>query len=139
MIRLYQPDAETYIEFYPKTPSTAMAFGDIVALSSGQLVDATSTTAVVTGLLYKAIAATDSDYASATRVPVLVPGKNATFTMDVGTGSAVSTLVGLFKDLTNATSINVNSDTYGIVEIVQIISTTQVIGKFAVKGGAAAG
>ena len=139
MIRLYQPDDITTIEFYPKTASTAMAFGDIVALSSGYLIDAISTTPVVLGLLYKTIAATDSDYALQTRVPVLVPGDNATFLMDVGTGSATQAVVGLFKDLTNATSINVNSDTDGIVLITGIISTTQVIAKFAGKSGVAGG
>ena len=141
MFRLYQPDDTTEIEFYAKTASTAYAFGDVVYLSTGTgyLLKSTTTSAPNLGLIYKTIASTDSDYAQNTRVPVLVPGKNATFLADVGTGTGGQTYVGSFVDLATAESINLTADTYGVVQVVGFISTTQMLVKFAVKGGAAAG
>lgn len=141
MVRLYQPDETTTIEYYQKKASTAFTFGDMVYIdSNGFIAPATaSSTPGIAGLIYRTVKTTDTDYAQNTTVPILVPGKNCTFTFDVGTGSATQTNVGEFHDLADSRNIDVTADTFGVVFVTQIISATQVIGKMAVKSGPVAG
>lgn len=139
-IRLYKPDKLTKIEFYPKVASTAFAFNDLVYIdSNGYLTPAVDGAAIVpVGLIQKTIAATDSDYASTTRVPVLVPGPDAEFLCDVGTGTAAQTDVGEWIDVDDEETVDVSASTYDIFFVTAIISTTQVLAKMARKSGAAA-
>lgn len=66
-------------EFWPKTASTALTIGALVTPSSGALVSAVTATTNVLGVLQTTIASTDSDYASTTQIPVLVPTSNDEF------------------------------------------------------------
>lgn len=118
-----------------------MAFSEAVTIdSNGYIAPCTATsTPGITGLCYKKIAATDSDYAATTRIPVLIPEKETVFLADVGTGSAAQTNVGEFKDLADSKNVDVTADTYGHVFVVDVISATQVLVRFSVKSGPAAG
>ena len=128
--------AGCHIEFYPKTASTAFTFNDIVMLGTSGRLEAMTDAANVKpiGLIQKTIASTDSDYASTTRVPVLVCGPEAEYLCDIAVGTGAVGLLGQFVDLDGAgapsRNIDVNSSTYDVVEITQHISTTQCIGKF---------
>ena len=141
MIVLYRPTGLEKMEWFQKKASTVMAFSEAVTIdSNGYIAPSTATsTPGITGLVYKQIKATDTDYASTTRVPVLMPGRDSVFLADVGTGTAAQTNVGEFKDLADSKNVDVTADTYGHVFVVDVISTSQVLVKFAVKGGPAAG
>lgn len=122
------------MEWYPKTASTTYAYNDMVdilstAAGAGTLVKATSSSTHVIGLIQQTIAATDSDYTSTTKVPVLVGDADAEFLFDVSTGTAAATDVGEMIDLEDQDSVNVGAYTYGHVKVTEFISTTQVVGK----------
>lgn len=140
-IRLYKPDANTKVEWYPKLASTTFTFNDLCYIDGdGYLIKAVDAVALTPlGLIQKTIAATDSDYADATRVPVLVPGPDAVFLCDVSTGSAATTDVGEWIDIDDHNSVDVAASTYDIFFVTGIISTTQVLAKMAKKSGAVVG
>src|SRR3990167_4706301 len=135
MIRLYSADPQTSIEFYPKAVSETFTFSDMVYLSGdGYVTKAVDGASFVPlGLIYKAIAATDSDYASATRVPVLVPGPDAIFECDVTTGTAAATDVGEWIDIDDHNSVDVAASTYDLFFVTKVISGTVVLAKMAKK------
>ena len=141
MIILYRPTGTERIEWFAKKASTVMAFSEAVTIdSNGYIAPSTATsTPGITGLVYRQVKATDSDYASTTRVPVLVPRSDTVFLADVGTGTAAQTNIGEFKDLADSKNVDVTADTYGHVFVVDVISTSQVLVRFAQKGGPAAG
>lgn len=110
----------------PITPSTVLAKDSIVSSSSGYLIAATSSTAALShiGVTPKAVAATDSDYASARLHPVLVPmEKNVEWLGDVTSG-LVAADVGLLVDLTNSTTINRAASTYDAAQVKRVLSST---------------
>lgn len=121
----------------PVTPSTAISAGALVAWSSGKLIAATSTTAPtsIAGVLKKAIAATDSDYASDRLVQVEVPVENnVVWEADVTSG-LVATDRGLYVDLTDSLTINRGASSYDVAQVVKVISTTK--GQFILNIGVA--
>lgn len=120
----------------PVTASTAIGAGAFTAWSSGKLIAATSTTAntVIPGILVKAIAATDDDYADERLVAVEVPvEKNVVFEIDVTSG-LVAADRGLYQDLTSSTHVNRAASTYDVVQCIKVISTTK--GHFLLNIGA---
>ena len=140
-IRLFTPDAQTRVEWYQKKASTTFTFNDLVYIDGdGFLIKAVDGSAITPlGLIQKTIAATDSDYASATKVPVLVPGPDAEFLCDVSTGTAAQTDVGEWIDIDDHNSVDVGASTYDIFFVTRFISTTQVVAKMAKKSGAVVG
>ena len=133
-IRLYRPNGDAHIEFYPKTASTVFTFNDPVAIgTAGTLIDIVAGGAYPwLGLIQKAVAATDSDYASTTRVPVLVCNVDAEFLIDATTTAAAATDVGEYVDYVAATlSVNVGATTNNDFYITQVISSTLVVGKLS--------
>jgi len=126
----------TKIMWLPITTSTAIGINNLVAFSSGKLIEATSTTAPsdIMGVLKKEIAATDSDYAIDRLVPVEVPvEKNVVYEADVTSGLA-ATSVGDFYDLTDGDYVNTSGTTYDVVQCVKYISATK--GWFVLNIGA---
>lgn len=124
----------------PVTPSTAIGAGALVAWSSGKLIAATNTTPSysIAGVLRKAIAATDSDYASERLVAVEVPvEKNVVWEADVLDGTLVATSRGLYFDLNTADTglgIDQGASTYDIALCVKYISSS--LGWFILNIGA---
>ena len=136
-IRLYKDNGgEAHIIFHPKNASETFTFDDIVMLdSNGDLTKMTDAANVKPiGLIQKTIAATDSDYASTTRVPVLVYGLNTEFLCDIGVGIGALTVVGEFIDLDGAgdphQDVDVDNSQFDIMEVTRHISTTQLVAKF---------
>lgn len=127
------------VEWYPKAASTAFTDQDIVALdASGYVTPATANTTLNIGAIQKTIASTDSDYASNTFVPVLIPQADAEWLCDVGTGSAAQTNVGEWVDLKDANELDVTASSVDAFFVTRIVSTTKVVAKMAKKSGAAA-
>lgn len=128
---------KTKIMWLPVTVSTALSAKSLVAWSSGYLIAATSSTAPSThvGILRKAIAATDSDYATARLVAVEVPVENyVIWEADVTSGLVVADR-GLYQDLTDSVTVNRGASTYDAVQCVKVISTTK--GHFILNAGIA--
>lgn len=111
----------------PVTPSTAFSKGALVSFSSGKLIPATSATTALShvGVIKKAIASTDSDYASERLVPVEVPlEKNVEWLADVTSG-LTATDVGLEVDLTDSLTINRGASTIDAAMVRKVISATK--------------
>ncbi len=88
------------VEWYTKTASTLLYVNSVVKFTSGQLVAATATSTAHVGVILRTVAAADTDYATASKVPVMVPGLNDIFEADVKPGvTAAATAVGAECDL----------------------------------------
>ena len=88
-------------KFYPKTASTAFTRGAVVDVLDGFIAIADITRRSHSGIIQKTVVSTDSDYASETRLPLIVPSSPTTeFRVSVlSTDTAVATDVGNFFDL----------------------------------------
>lgn len=127
------------VEYYPKTASTLLYNGSVVQLSSGQLIAATATSTAHVGVCLRTVAATDSDYASTTMVPVMVPSVNDVFEIDVKPGvTAAATSVGAECDIYvgNGTTgtlgeqyADTGTNTHHQLTIVGFISSSKVLVK----------
>ena len=131
-----------HVEWYPLTTSETMTYGDMVtilasAAGTGYLTSATSTSPVVIGTILKTIAATDTEYTTATKVPVLVGDADAEWLFNASSGGA-QTEVGQFVDLSTDLLVDLGTAyTYGVVNVTEVISGTQVAGKLSKKSGPA--
>lgn len=120
---------KTVTRWLPVTTSTAFSKGAIVGWSSGLLIPATSSTAAKThvGVIKKAIASTDADYATARLVPVEVPlDKMVEWVADVTSG-LVAADIGLWVDLTDSLTINRGASSVDAAQVRGVISTTKGI------------
>jgi hypothetical protein len=118
---------KTKTVWLPVTVSTAFAKDSIVSSSSGYLIPATSATTALShiGVIPRAIAATDDDYADARKVPVIVPvEKNVEWIGDVTSG-LIAADVGLLVDLTDASTINRAASTIDAAMVKSVISSTK--------------
>lgn len=87
-------------EFWPKTASTVLTLGQLVSSTSGGLITATAGETKILGVLQTTTASTDSDYASTTKIPVLVPMSIDEFEVDLtNTTTFAATFVGLQCDI----------------------------------------
>lgn len=124
-----------HVDWYPKTASETFTYGDVVFLSSGYVKTmADDADNQPLGLILKAAVSTDSDYASATMVPVLIPDADGEFLCDIGTGTGAQSYVGTFVDVDGTypdTKIDVSASTYDAWLVTQHISTTQAVCKMA--------
>jgi len=112
-------------------PSTAFAKDSIVAMGTsgdvGLIIPATSATAALShiGVIPRAIASTDADYAATRKVPVLVPvEKNVEWLGDVTSG-LVAADKGLLVDLTDASTIDRSASTIDAALVKSVISSTK--------------
>lgn len=136
-IRLWKENgAGCHIEYWPKNASEPFTFDDLVSVDNNgdliKMVDAANIKQV--GNIQATIAATDSDFASTTRVPVLVCGKDAEYLCDIGVGTGALTVVGEFIDLDGAGSphqnVDVDNSQFDVLEVTEHISATQLVAKF---------
>ena len=111
----------------PIAASVAIAKGSLVGWSSGTIVAVTTTSHPSThiGVLAKASATTDADYAVARTIAVEVPVENATVWEADVTATLVVADVGLYCDLTNAYTVNRAASTYDDVQCVGFLTTTK--------------
>lgn len=127
-ISLYRGKVHT--EWFPKTASETFTHGDLVYLSSGTITKfADAVDQPPLGRILKTVAATDSDYASATKVPIQIGDANTEYLCDVSTGTAATTHVGTWIDVDDHNSVDVNASTYDIFFVTKFISTSQVVAK----------
>jgi hypothetical protein len=130
---------KTKFVYLPVTTSTAFTNNTFVSFSGGLLTVAAGTSGSATssaniiGVIRKAIASTDSDYATARMVPVEVPCERFTeWDIDVNSGSSLVVADILTEvDLYDQGSVNRGSTTTKVVRCVGVYSTTK--GRFFVK------
>jgi hypothetical protein len=118
------------VEYFPKKASTVFAVGDLVyADGSGAIQPADATSGMHIGVIMKAVAATDDDYAATTKVPVDVPAPTDVFEADVTTGTLTTAMIGNHYDLTAAGGIDVTATAKKVVQVVGYISATKAFVK----------
>jgi len=117
--------------WYPKTASVAIVKGTPVEWAAGFIKQATTTAGAsdtpLAGIYNgPTIASTDSDYASNTQVPVLVPAEPmAEVQMTVSTGSLATTDVGKSFDIDANSSVTVSTTSNEPVTCTKYISATE--------------
>lgn len=130
---------KTKVMWLPVTASTAIAEGSLVSFASGLLVAATASVAgnTIPGVLRKAIAATDSDYAISGRlVPVEVPVEKNVVWKAPSQGTLATTTVGTFMDLDSGNAgigVNQAGGTYDVVQHIKYLSAS--VGHFILNIG----
>jgi hypothetical protein len=132
-VTMFRANGPVHVEHYPKTASTDFTFNEPVALdTTGTLIPYTpGIAAPFLGLVKKTIASTDSDYATATRVPVEVGNYDTEYLITASTTGALATDVGEEVDYVEATiSVNVGSSSVDDFFVTQVLSSTLVVGKF---------
>jgi hypothetical protein len=114
----------------------AMPRGSLVTVTSGVLELVTSSTAntAIVGILDKAVATTDADYAVARLLPVIVPvEKHVEYEADVTSG-LVATDVGLEVDATDHLALNRGASSVDVAKCVKVLSATKGIFWLKING-----
>lgn len=134
----FYPHSGAWDLMYPrKVASTAFTPNNLVAYegngATGDPVEpADASDTLILGIGMKTVASTDSDYASNTRIPVLIPrDKASTMKCDDVDGTMVVADEGLLVDLTNAESANRAASTTDVLFVRQFISAT--VGIFSIN------
>lgn len=123
---LYPYSGTVKVEWWPKTASTALAANSIVSASSGYLIAATSATTANVGVTLRQVASTDSDYASTTKIPVIIPKADTVFIALATSASAAQ--VGTVVDLTDAVTIGTGT-THKSAYVVGYVDSTHLLVK----------
>lgn len=118
------------IKYFKKLASTAFTNGALTCVdSNGYLIPATASTTEHVGVILRAVTATDSDFASATFVPVDMCGSTDMFIADVSAGTVAQTAVGEFHDL-NSTGDKVDISANAVKQVYiadVLVSQSQVV------------
>ena len=118
----------------PKTASVTFTMGDIVQMASGYVATATAQSTDNLGLIMTDVTSGDSDFASATKVPVAVPAEpSAEFECAV-TGTLATTSIGEAYDLSTAGLVNKAGTTYKVALCMGYIATNK--GRFVLSANA---
>lgn len=130
---IIKADGKTKDIKLPVTTSTVLAANSLVSFSAGLLIAATSSTAAADhiGVLLKAIAATDADYATARLVSVRIPLERFTEWECSVTSGLVAADKMAEVDLTDASTVNRAASSIKAVRVKEVISTTK--GVFWIK------
>lgn len=117
------------IKYFKKAVSTAYTNGALANIdSSGYLQQATATTINHIGVIMKAVVSTDSDYASATYVPVDMCRPTDLFIADVSAGTIAQTAVGAYYDLNSTgTSVDLSATSVKAVYVQEIMSASSQV------------
>lgn len=127
---------KTKTEWFPVTTSTALTKGQLVEFTSGLIAgaDADETAGGVRGVMGKTIASTDADYASSRKVPVLVPIERHVVWEADGTGTFVSTDIGVEYGISDANTVDKAETTTVHFLVTEFVSATKVRGYLKVNG-----
>lgn len=119
------------IEYFPKAASTAFPLGCLVyANGSGAIIPADATSGDHFGVLIQEVTASDSDYASTTKVPVDLASIEDVFEVDVETGTFTTAMIGNRYDLVaDGDAIDVSATSKKVVTIVGYVSSTKALVK----------
>lgn len=125
------------LRYFRKKASTAFSANTLVAFETNggagdPIEPADASDAELIGICMKTVASTDPDYASNTRIPVMVPTKKgAEMLGDVGTGTLVVADEGLEVDLKDADEVDRDASTTDVLVCTRFISATK--GRFIIN------
>jgi len=133
----YPASGDWDVKYFRKVASTAFKANNLVAFETNggagdpiEPADASDT--AILGIGVKTVATTDSDYASNTRIPVLVPrNKSSEMECDDVDGTMVVADEGLEVDITNAESANRAASSTDVLVATRFISATK--GRFVIN------
>lgn len=122
--------------FLPVTTSTAFTKNNLTTFTSGLLVAATSSTAPgnLFGPIEKTIASTDTDYATARLVPVVMPVEKAVVWKQDFTATLVATDIGAECDFTDAGNANRGASSVKACIPLSVISAVQGLAHVKILG-----
>jgi hypothetical protein len=130
IMSVYQGRGKWEIKWFRKVASTTISANTFVEESSATdtVHSANKFSSSLVGICMKTIAATDSDYADNTRIPVAVPlDASSEVVCSSGTGTLAVTDEGEFHDLTDAGTVDPTSSTYKLLKLKQFVSSTRGI------------
>lgn len=132
--KLYKGKCKT--EQFPVTTSTVLAADSLVEFTSGLIAaaDADETAGGVRGVLVKAIAATDADYATARRVGVQVPVEKHVVWEADATGTFAATDIGVEYGISDAGTVDKAETSVVHFLVTEFISATKVRGYLKING-----
>jgi hypothetical protein len=125
------------VMYFRKVASTAFKANNLVAFETNggagdPIEPADASDAKILGIGIKTVASGDSDYASNTRIPVLIPaGKSSEMECDTVAGTMVVADEGLEVDLTDAASANRAASSTDVLVATRFISATK--GRFVIN------
>ena len=123
--------------WFRKVASTAFTANNFVSFESNgdggdPIEPADSSDTSLLGIGIKTVASTDSDYASNTRIPVMVPqSRDCTFICNNVDGTLVVADEGLEVDISNAESVDRANTSTDVVKVIRFISATK--GEFSIN------
>lgn len=136
--KLVQPSALVRYEYYAKPASTAFVLDSLIAANNNAtantFVAASATTEFHLGAVAKPVASTDTDYASETKIPVLVD-EVGIWEADVGTGTADVNDEQGYIDLTDASNVDVTASSIDPFFVTDFVSGTKVRGRICSWAG----
>ncbi len=131
--RVYK--GKTKVEWLPVTTSTAMVKGDAVEFTSGLIGLADADDTVLAGVIQKTIASTDSDYATARKVPIKVPvERHVVWECEDLSGTFSASDIGGEYGLTDQNTLDQTETTAKVFLVTEFVSTTKVRGYFKING-----
>ena len=131
-ILVYKGKVKT--EWLPVTVSTAFTKNTLVEMTSGYVGVADDNDTALAGIIKKTIASTDADYASARRVPVIVPvERHVVYDVTGQTGFAASNIGGEFG-ISAAGTLDVSDTTNKVFLMTEYVDATHVRGYFKING-----
>lgn len=131
-VQLVIPSTNRTVEGYAKIASTAFPFRSMLApnanATDNTFVAATSSTETILGVLQKTVASTDADYASETKVPLMID-TNGVWKFTVGTGTADVNDEQGYIDLKDTDEVDVTASTVDEIFVTSFVSASIVLGK----------
>lgn len=123
------------MQWLPVTTSTALTKDTIVEITSGLVGAADDNDTALAGVIRKTIASTDADYATARRVPVLVPvERHVVWEIPTGGSFAAGTDEGLEFGISDAGTLDHSDTTNKVFLVTKVISATLVQGYLKING-----
>ena len=114
------------LEHWPKKTSTTLTAGSLAQFDgSGFITICTAAPTRVAGVLTKSVASTDSDYATATVIPLIYPGPDCEFEADV-TGTLTTAMLGVrYAPTSVGSQVDVANTTTPVLTCMSFISATK--------------
>jgi hypothetical protein len=112
------------LKAFAKTSSTALDENSLVEITSGYVAACDDNETTVWGILRKEVAATDSDYASTTKVPVQPIHAGDEIEID----TTAEATVGVSYGISNAYTVDVSDTSNDLITCTAVISSTRMRG-----------
>jgi hypothetical protein len=125
---------KTKVEWLDVTVSTAFSKDSLVEWTSGYIAPADDNDTDIAGVIIKAIASTDDDYATARQVPILVPvERHVVWEADTADTFVLATHQGVECGAANSTTVDLDDTTNDVFKVISG-SGTKVRGYLKVNG-----